>query len=197
MKNRFNQFFVAVLIAALIVGTGCNSENRAYKEAEKENTVSSFDGFLMKYPDGKNSINAKEKLRNLLITNLAPDWVVFIGEKKHNHTTCNNDESEQNQIDTLNFSGIWFGQSGQYTRDVDTGIIDWKEPNPKEQKIILVILKDGGLPNGLQMNKSYLWRGKKDFIFIKDIDGNLGLDELKKQFGLEHFSFGLNKTVSF
>lgn len=89
MKNRFSQFLVVVFTIALISSTGCNVENSAYSAAEKENTISSFDGFLKKYPDGKNSINAKEKLRNLLITNLAPDWVVFIADKKYNYAANN------------------------------------------------------------------------------------------------------------
>lgn len=180
MKNRFSQFLIKVFIATLIIGTGCNSENSAYKIAEKENTVSSFDGFLKSYPDGEKSEIAREQLYTLLKSEDVSDWIVFIDGMKNGKVI-----------------NAWYGQSNQYIRDIDRGTIDWIEPKPKEQKIVILILNDTGLPKELQKNKAYLWRGGNEFTFIKEINGNLDRVDLKKQFGLNNFSFGLTKPIEF
>ena len=160
MKNRFGQFLGAVFIATLIIGTGCNSENSVYKIAEKENTVSSFDGFLKSYPDGKKSAIAREQLYTLLKSDNGPDWIVFIKGMTKGKTM-----------------GIWNGQRNQYDIDIDKGTKNWIIPDPKEQIIVLLILNDDGLPEGLQKNKAYLWRGGNEFTFIIDINGILDIVE--------------------
>lgn len=180
MKNRFCQFLVATFIVAIITSTGCNSEDRAYKEAENEKTVSSFESYLKNYPHGKKSEIAREELYTLLKSNGGPDWIVFIKGMTKGETI-----------------GDWYGQSDQYIRDFDSGTIDWILPDPIEQKIVLLILNDDGLPKGLKKNMAYIWRGGKEFIFIKEIDGILDHAVLKKQFGLNYFSYGLTRPVSF
>lgn len=192
MKNKFRQLSVAVFIFILLVCTGCDVETQAYKAAELENKVSSFDNFLEKYPNGKNSINAKEKLRTLLITNLDPDWIVAIDDK----FTDNEGNIIDNKLisaDKVRFTGAWYGKSNHYTRDIDSGIIDWIVPRPEEQKIVLLILKDFGLPEALQVSKAYLWRGGQDFIFIKDINIDLEIEVLLKEFGMKYPGFELHK----
>ena len=88
-------------------------------------------------------------------------------------------------------SGTWYGH--QYIRNVDSGMIDWKIPHPSEQKIVLLIFKSDGLPEGLQVNKAYLWRGGQDFIFIKDINIDMEIELLLKEFGMKQHGFGLQK----
>lgn len=192
MKNRFRQFSVAVFIVALIASTGCNVETQAFKKAELENTVSSFDGFLKQYPNGKYSSRIKEKLGKLILSNLDPDWVVilageFIDDESRIIKVNDNSIPLGNRV----LSGTWYGH--QYIRNIDSGMIDWKIPHPSEQKIVLLIFKSDGLPEGLQVNKAYLWRGGQDFIFIKDINIDMEIELLLKEFGMKHHGFGLHK----
>ena len=192
MKNRFRQFSVAIFIVALIASTGCNVETQAFKKAELENTVSSFDGFLKKYPNGKYSSRIKEKIGKLILSNLDPDWVVilageFIDDESRIIKVNDNSIPLGNRI----LSGTWYGH--QYIRNVDSGMIDWKIPHPSEQKIVLLIFKSDGLPEGLQVNKAYLWRGGQDFIFIKDINIDMEIELLLKEFGMKQHGFGLHK----
>jgi len=192
MKNRFRQFSVAVFIVALIASTGCNVETQAFKKAELENTVSSFDGFLKKYPNGKYSSRIKEKLGKLILSNLDPDWVVILAGEFIDDE-CRIIKVNDNSIPLGNriLSGTWYGH--QYIRNVDSGMIDWKIPHPSEQKIVLLIFKSDGLPEGLQVNKAYLWKGGQDFIFIKDINIDMEIELLLKEFGMKQHGFGLQK----
>ena len=192
MKNKFRQFSVAVFIVALIASTGCNVETQAFKKAELENTVSSFDGFLKKYPKGKYSSCIKEKLGKLILSNLDPDWVVILaGEFIDDESRIIQVNDNSIPLGNRRLSGTWYGH--QYIRNVDSGMIDWKIPHPSEQKIVLLIFKSDGLPEGLQVNKAYLWRGGQDFIFIKDINIDIEIELLLKEFGMKQHGFGLHK----
>lgn len=192
MKNKFRQFSVAVSIATLIVSTGCNVETQAYKTAVMENTVSSFDGFLKKYPNGKYSSLVKDKLGKLILSNLDPDWVVILaGEFIDDECRIIKVNDNSIPLEKRKLSGTWYGH--QYIRNVDSGVIDWKIPHPSEQKVVLLIFKSDGLPEVLQVNKAYLWRGGQDFIFIKDINIDMEIEDLLKEFGMKQHGFGLNK----
>lgn len=192
MKNKFRQFSVAVFIVALIASTGCNVETQAFKKAELENTVSSFDGFLKKYPNGKYSSRVKEKLGKLILSNLDPDWVVILaGEFIDDECRIIKVNDNSIPLGKCKLSGTWYGH--QYIRNVDSGMIDWKIPHPSEQKIVLLIFKSDGLPEVLQVNKAYLWRGGQDFIFIKDINIDMKIELLLKEFGMKQHGFGLHK----
>ena len=192
MKNRFRQLSLAVFIVALIVSTGCNVETQAFKKAELENTVLSFDGFLKKYPNGKYSSLVKEKLGKLILSNLDPDWVVILAGEfidAEGRIIKVNDNSIP--LGDRILSGTWYGH--QYIRNIDSGMIDWKMPHPSEQKIVLLIFKSDGFSEGLQVNKAYLWRGGQDFIFLKDINIDMEIELLLKEFGMKQHGFGLRK----
>ena len=197
MRTIYLQFLVvASIFIFLLIGLGCNDENKAFKAAEKENTVSSYELFLKNYANGKNSSRVKEKLGKLLLSNLDPDWVVILaGEFIDDECRIIKVNDNSIPLEKRLLSGTWYGH--QYIRNVDSGMIDWKIPHPSEQKIVLLIFKSDGLPEELKINNAYLWRGSKDFTFIKSININLETEELLKQFGMKNHGFGLNKPISF
>ena len=162
----------------------------AYKAAVKVDSISVFESFLNMYPKSKNVRNAKEKLRCLLIKNLVPDWVVVMSGKllidedyysKHEDYFSKH-PNEPIPDDKIKPGGTWYGINSQYSMNGFS--LEWITPNPKEQKVVLLILDNKRLPEALQMNKAYLWREGKDFVFIKDVNPNLDIEELLKQLGL-------------
>lgn len=196
MNHKFLKFSVVTVICIQFVVTGCKVEQTAFKAAQKENTVESYESYLLKYPNGKKSEVALERLNILQFKLLDPDWIVFV---KGKFIDANGYLVKDNSIPNENNRrcGTWYGRSDHYLRDFERGTVDWIAPVPAEQTIILIILNNEGMPKKLQKNKAYFWKGGKDFVFIKDIDGKLSEEELKKQFGMKHFSFGLEKPVSF
>jgi hypothetical protein len=158
----------------------------AYKVAVEVNSISVFDDFLNKFPESKKVGNAKEKLGNLIIPNLVPDWVVVMkGEFVIDEDYYSKHKKETSiPVDKLKPGGTWYGINSQYSFSGFS--LEWIMPNPKEQKVVLLILDNNRLPTTLQMNKAYLWRGGKNFIFIKDVNPNLDTEDLLKQLGLKN-----------
>jgi len=147
----------------------------AYQVAVKVDSVSSLESFLKEYPDSKKFFKAKEKLRNLLIKNLVPDWIFVIDGTIRNRSQ---------KVGKQALGGIWYGEHSSYRISSDMSL-EFVLPDPKHQKVIVVILFNEGLPKELENEKAYLWRGNNDFTFITDIKKNQDVELLLTQLGLK------------
>ena len=170
----------------------------AFYVAVKSNTIQGFDNFIQEFPISKKNNFAKEKLRYLIIKDLVPDWIVIMnGQLVIDDNWYDNQKNKKNitakdvPLDKLYPGGTYYGNNSQYSMDMNTGSLEWIRPNPKNQKIILVILDVGfdsiHIPNELKINKAYFWRNGKDYIFIKDINPKLETDSLLKNLGLNGY----------
>jgi outer membrane protein assembly factor BamD (BamD/ComL family) len=149
-------------------------ENFAYDVAVKANTVESYEVFIKQFPDSENAIKAKAIHRDLLLKDLTPDCVFVYGFTEDS-----------------NF-GIWFGKL-TYAFDLNSVGIQFQNPNPKKQKVVIAVLSTKNLPKELEFGKAYLWRGDKDFIYIRDIDKKQKPDVIAQLLGLKNLganSFG-------
>lgn len=54
-----------ILCALLVLLFGCSSENRDWSTAQRENTAASYHSFLQKFPSGKHSAEAQQRIESL------------------------------------------------------------------------------------------------------------------------------------
>ncbi len=149
-------------------------ENFAYDVAVKANTVESFEDFIKQFPEGENTMKAKSIRRDLLLKDLTPDCVFVYG-----------------YTEDSNF-GIWFGKL-TYAFDLNSVGVTFQNPDPKKQKVVIAVLSTKNLPKEMEFGKAYLWRGDKDFIYIRDIDKKQKPDVIAQLLGLKNLganSFG-------
>ncbi len=182
MKNLYtvliNKYIKLIAIVLTLVCSGFKIErDMANLSLGKSNTISSFEGFSQQKEVNKKRSSPK----------IEPDWIVFIDSKSVNAKRKNTSE----------IIGKWYGKWYNYERDFDRGTVDWIPPHPEKQKIILLIIGDKGLPRPLKKGKAFVWKGGREFIFIRKFDRTQTHEQLKRQFGLTYFSFGLSKAVSF
>jgi hypothetical protein len=148
----------------------------ALKIAVKVDSIGPYNQFLKIYPNSKQIPIVKEKIRNLLTENLIPDWVFIVDGTIRNR---------QQPVGKQDLGGIWYGEHSSFRIAQDMSL-EFVIPNPKEQKIVLGIFFNEGLPKGLENNKAYLWLGDNDFIFIKDIQKNSDEEATLLQLGLKN-----------
>ena len=136
------------------------------KETQKANTIEAYDSFIKKYNDSsKQNIEAQKSLNDLLIKTLVPDCVFLCGLPKEP------------------LLGVWFGQ---LSFTIGNNFLGFAPPDPKVKKVIVVVLSNKNLKPKLENGKAYYWRGKNEFLFIKDIDMKKELKDIPGEVGLKN-----------
>jgi len=136
------------------------------KETQKANTIEEYDSFIKKYNDSsKQNIEAQKSLSDLLSKTLIPDCVFLCG--------LPNEPS----------LGTW---CGQLSFTIGNNFLGFAPPDPKDKKVIVVVLSNKNLKPKLENGKAYYWRGKNEFLFIKDIDMKKELKDIPGEVGLKN-----------
>ena len=77
--------------------------------------------------------------------------------------------------------GIWYG--GLTFKGYPD--LEFVPPNPKKQTVVVIFASNARLPTGVRSGAAYLWRGGKDFVFLRAIDPKLPVEKLLGQVGLK------------
>ena len=86
------RFFLIIILAVLLFITGCATEERAWNKAKEENSIWSYEEFLLKYPEGDYTEKAKLVLEEIY-------WQAAL-------TTINEDKNRERHIVQDNYSII-------------------------------------------------------------------------------------------